>query len=256
MTPILFSFGPLKIYTLSLFLVLAFLWGGFVINKKAREYHIGDIEIYDGLVIAMVVTAICAKILDLFNLSELGIIGLWLGVFLASLMLSKKENIKLFTVMDIYSLGATLALSWWSMGLFWSGSLGGRMINLTVVGAGAERIIPVELLISLLFAIAFVWLWKVEKVYRTFTWYRGRKSSANTGFVFGTALAIFGVVSLFGFLMTRQVSIIFWLQAIIALVFGIVIVYLRSGRVLRGDLKSIGEFVREKSRHKKRISVD
>lgn len=228
---ILFNFGPVKVYTLSLFLVLAFFWAGFVVSKKGVEYHLKETAVYDALVVALLVSGVIAKGLSWLEMAEFSQIGVWIGMVGAGLFLARKEEVKLFTVLDIFSLGLIMALSWWGIGRYWSGSLAGKMIG--------EWVVPVELVAAGLFLLAFVCLWRLEQNYRTLSWYRGRRSVANTGFIFGLALGIYGVVGLIETWLSDVVKNWQWVSGGIFIILGLMIVYWRSGRNLRSDLRPI-----------------
>lgn len=233
--PVLVDFGVIKIYTMSMFVVLAFLWAGFVVNKKAREYHIGEVEIYDGGVISLITVWALDKLFVYFSLQNLSLLGLWVAVLIGAVIVAKRENVNLFTVFDLFSIGLMMALAWWSLGLFWSGGLVGRV-----------RMLPVELVSALLYLMGFIFLWLVEGKYRTFPWYRGRRSAANTGFLFGSALAIFGIVVMAGELLSKAVIRERLFIGVLGMVMGVFVIYLRSERVLKQDLMAMVDKVRRR----------
>ena len=233
MMPVLVDFGVIKIYTMSVFVVLAFLWAGFVVSKKAREYHLGEVEIYDGGVISLITIWVFDKLLVYFSLQNLSLLGLWAAVLIGAVIVAKRENANLFTVFDLFSMGLMMALAWWSLGLFWSGTPVGR-----------QRFVPVELLSGVMYLMGFIFLWLVEGKYRTFPWYRGRRSSANTGFLFGSALTIFGIVVMTGELMSKVVTRERLFLSVLGMVMGVFVIYLRSERVLKQDLRAMVDKVR------------
>lgn len=53
MLPVLFSFGPIKVYTFGVFLVLAFFWGSFFLWKLVRLTVYKEEEIFDGLFLSL-----------------------------------------------------------------------------------------------------------------------------------------------------------------------------------------------------------
>lgn len=247
MTPVLLSLGPLKLYTLSLFLVAAFLWGGFVISKKAREYHVDEMQIYDGIVLSLFVGGGLAKLMEVVKLSELSFLGLWLGVVIAGIILTKKEEIRLFTILDIFSLGVLMAMSWWKVGEFWAGELRGRVVaGPWGLPFGEMRVFPVELLVAVLYLIAFVYAWRLERVYRTLSWYRGKKSSANTGFILGVALIMSGLINLVGSVLSQGVRAFVWFEMSFFIMAGMVVIYKRSGRKIRSDWRFLASKLTKK----------
>lgn len=53
MLPVLFSLGPIKIYTFGVFLVLAFFWGSFLLWKNIRLTSFKEEDVFDGLFLAL-----------------------------------------------------------------------------------------------------------------------------------------------------------------------------------------------------------
>jgi len=53
MLPILFSLGPLKIYTFGIFLVLAFFWSSFLLWKNIRLTSYKEEEVFDGFFLSL-----------------------------------------------------------------------------------------------------------------------------------------------------------------------------------------------------------
>lgn len=88
---------------------------------------------------------------------------------------------------------------------------------------------------SLCYLILFIFLSRLEKQYRTFLWYRAKRRSAQTGFVFATFLIGFGFLgATLGWLQPAAIMIagvgIDPLLKLLVGASGIVILYLRSGR--------------------------
>ena len=47
MTGVLIKVGQFPVYTMSFFIVVAFLWFGFVVYKKGLEYHYKEETLFD-----------------------------------------------------------------------------------------------------------------------------------------------------------------------------------------------------------------
>ncbi len=237
--PVLLDLGTVKIYSSGLFAVLSFLWGIFVVSKKAREEHLSLATVYDSGVIsllAVVVIMRAAFFLGLRNASiEIGLIG---GVLTGATFLSFREERKLFDVLDLMVLGGILALAWEYLGFFWSGAAR-IFLYIGNFGFAIDRF----LLLALYFLTGFLILWRLETIYRTFMWYRAGKSSAKSGFVVGTALFLVGLRFLI--LPGSLVGVVFgWVMV----VGSIILIYLRSGRKIGNDLRQSYKSLRRHNR--------
>ncbi|MBI1872137.1 hypothetical protein HYS10_01825, partial [Candidatus Collierbacteria bacterium] len=90
--------------------------------------------------------------------------------------------------------------------------------------------LPKGLLLGLILLVCFVWLWRLEREYRTFEWYRYRKTQARSGFIFGSFLILFGVaIGVFGQ----------FVLGILMLILGVIFIYYRSGRTLSIDIRNL-----------------
>lgn len=235
--------GQLPVYTLSLFVVMSFLWFGFVVYKKGVEYHIRDESLFDLIILSGLLGWIFARFgfvianLSIFSQNWLRIIlvsaypgysflGLFLGIVLADLLLSYRGEIKTYEGLDLLGLGFPAAASIWYLGLVFSG-------HISFVWH-----LPKELLLALCFLVAFVWLWKMEREYRTFEWYRFRKTQARSGFIFGAFLCFLGLILVASSLVVKINVVDLGIGAMF-IVFGCVFVYWRSGRSLSHDVKAL-----------------
>jgi len=242
MDGILTSVGQFPIYTQSLFVVLAFLWFGFVVYKKGVEYHYKDESLLDLVILSGILGWIMARLffvifnLALFKQNWLRIIllteypgysfvGLLVGVVLAVLLLSYSGVVKKHEALDLIGLGLPSAMAIGEAGLVFGGSA-------TLVWQ-----LPREILMALLFLLGFVWLWRLEGEYRTFEWYRYRKTQAKSGFIFGSFLVLSGlVIGGFGVISGRVGELII---GGLMVILGAAYVYRRSGRSLSTDLSNL-----------------
>ncbi len=248
MNGVLLKVGQFPVYTLSFFVVLGFLWFGFVVYKKGLEYHYRDESLFDLVIMASVFGWILARLgyvllnLDIFSQNFLRVIlltdypgynfvGLLLGVVLASFLLSRQGELKFYEGLDLSGLGLMAALAIEQIGVVIAGA--GEGVKL-----GSLGLAPKELGSALVFLLCFVWLWRLEREYRTFNWYRYRRTQARSGFVFGMYLVFLGLtLALFSFV--PKLAEMTLILGIASLVLGAIFIYWRSGRVLAHDVKTL-----------------
>lgn len=231
MNDILFSVEGVRVYTLSAFVFLAFLWFGFVFYKKAIEYHKAEETVLDlillmgfsGLVISRIGFSVTR--LDWFSGHWMRIFfikeypgfsgwGALLGSLLALMVVLVRRKEEIFDWLDMVSLGlaAGIPIVYAARGLLGYGGLA----------------------MGLAMSLWFVYLWWVEGEYRTFEWYRYRKTQAKTGFITGMLVFGWGGISLLLGGILRDLSL--WPVDVSLVVLGPVLVYIRSGRSLNKDL--------------------
>lgn len=193
------SLGWVQVYLFSLIILFAFLWFGFVFFKKAKESRVDDELSLDTILLAGLLAAVMARVvfmlgnLDVFGGSWIrgvflkeypGMSGLGavLGLVLAILIVVKKTKEKVFDWLDLASLALAAALPVVEAGRLVAGQGGMIWGKVPEMGVGA-----------LLLLILFWFLWRVEKEYRTFEWYRQHKTQANSGFVTAGLMLGYGV---------------------------------------------------------------
>lgn len=232
------ALSGLSIYTLGLVVVFCFFWGSFVFYKKGIESHFEENTLFDLIVLSAFWSFIFGRIFFfLSNFSSFA--GHWTRIFLlvnfpgvdrwgglfgvvASVFFwVKKKKGKYFDYFDFVVLGYLSAISY-----YW---LGVNFINFYWQ----------NILLAVFNFLAFLVFWKLEKSYRLISWYRGNKTFARSGFVTG-----FGVVVIsFGYLLElaifRQMNSLAMLWFGILLILGLAIVYIRSGRLLVDDIKTL-----------------
>jgi len=139
MLPILFSIGPVKIYTFGVFLVLAFFWGSFLLWKLIRLTAFKEEEIFDGLFWALASGIFFGRLFYIIlNFSEFGfsflrfilingypgfsLYGFFFGGFLGLLIFTLVKKIKFFLLIDYFIAPLFLALGFGKLGSFFSGA--------------------------------------------------------------------------------------------------------------------------------------
>lgn len=255
MFPILFSIGSFEFRTITVFVLLSLFFSSFIFWRKGREEHYSQADIFDGFVLATLVGIVVARgIFILFSISYIGFnLIRWFdianfpgfnsiaGLAAAALFLyrySVKNKWDAFEVLDFWVTSVALGLSISSIGSFFNGTGYGFATSMpwgVVFPQLIEPHHPVQIYFAIFYAALFVYLSKVEYSYRTFTWYRFGKKTAQTGFLTSAFLIL---VSLFTFIFSffkpatlEFVGINFdmVLSLLVALI-GVVLLYVRSGR--------------------------
>lgn len=263
MFPVLFSLGPLTVYTFGLFALLSLFFGSFILWKRGKEANLLEEEIFDSLVFVAISGLVSARVafivfhferfgfsvlswLSFFRYPGLSFYGGLIGGLLALWLVCRRKDWSFFDISDIAVTGLSLAQAIGWVGAFFSGMGVGRSVSrfgLVFVGFTEPRF-PVQLVWIVGFSFIFIFLWKVENRYRTFDWYRGRKTVVQTGFQTFSYLIGFGILQL---LVASVVeSKVYWLYipteilvGLISVVVGSVGLYLRSGRELSDDKESL-----------------
>lgn len=232
MSEVLVNFGKFSVYTLSLSVVLAYFWYSFVVYKKGLEYRYAPESLLDLAVLSGLFgwlgsrLAFVATHLPTFQVNWLRVfllsaypgydyLGLLVGLVVGVSLLSRRGEVKLSDGVDLVGLGLPAAIAFERLGRVFSGQ--------TTLVFG----LPIEIFQVFLFLLIFVWLWKLEGEYRTFEWYRFRKTQAKSGFIFGMFLFLSGIVIGFNSILLGVVSVLV----------GVVVIYRQSGRSLDYDVK-------------------
>lgn len=222
----------MTVYILSLSVVLAYFWYSFVVYKKGLEYRYAPESLLDLAVLSGVFAWLGARLSFVlfhwatFEANWLRVFlllaypgydyfGLLVGLVVGVAWLARRGEIKLSDGSDLVGLGLSGAIAFERLGRVFSGQV-------TLVFG-----VPAEILQAFLFLLIFVWLWKLEGEYRTFEWYRFRKTQAKSGFIFGAFLFLSGIVIGFNSVQLGVASILV----------GIAVVYNQSGRSLSYDVK-------------------
>lgn len=228
------------IYGYSLVLALSFLWGAFIFYKKANEAHFDDLAVLDTVVLSGFWSLVfgrivfvflhlgtfwnnLARVLFLRNYPGLDHWGLLLGLLTVIWYMARKSSRKFFDWMDLVAMSVVSA-----MGIFFAG--------LTILNFTWQTGV-----ISIVSALMFIYLWRAERSYRIYNWYKNRRTEARPGYLTGVSLSFYGLI---GMVMSYiSVPRLLWAIIVNGLLFvsGFVLVYIRSGRVLSDDLKFISK---------------
>jgi len=228
----------IPVYGFGLLAVIAYLWGSFVFFKKANESNFENRSILDsvvlsafwGFIVGRVVFAILnmgmfgnhlSRLFLLTNYPGFDRFGVIFGVAFGLWLCLRKIKVKFMDWFDLTALGISAGTA-----IFLAG--------LAILAFMWQYIV-----LALIYLFVFIYFWNVEERYRTFDWYRNNKTSARSGFVAGFSISLWGLL----FLVEKiLIGNYFWpvgLWSGILFVGGLVLVYIRSGRIVTEDLKNI-----------------
>lgn len=240
----LFRVNSYVVYSFSLLTVVSFLWGSFVFYKKAIESHFEEFPVLDTIVFVAFWSFIWGRLV--FFLTNWGIFkdhwsrifflkdypgishwGLVIGIFFGLFLSLRYLKVKYVDWLDLVMLGLIGALP--------------------VFFAGLALILFkwFYLVMAVVLALAFGFFWKAENEYRTYSWYRYKKTQAKSGFLSGSGMIVFGLVTIIDQLFSSKTVLEMAIGACL-IVAGIVLVYIRSGRTVKEDIKLISNYGRKK----------
>ena len=257
MFPVLFSFGPVTIYSFGVFCVLAFLLTAFVFWRKGKEEHYAEDELLDAFLISLFWGIIASRIgfialhFSVFNFNLwqwfdiFGAPGFipFFGVVVALVSLyrfAKNQKWNMYEILDFASLSLALGYAVLWLGAFFNGSGFGNPTTLPIgmtFPLVFEKYHPTQLYGFIIYLLLFTFLSWAEVRYRTFEWYRSTKHSAQTGFLFAVFCMVYGLAGIgLGAIMPAQIII----RGIpldlpirgIIFAYGLLLLYVRSGRSL------------------------
>lgn len=256
MWPVIFSLGRFELRTISIFLFLAFFFGGYIFWRRGKEEHYSETDLFDGFLLSLLFGFILGRLTFIFlNIEQLGInLVKWLDffsypgvnskiLFLAAgvylYRFSIKKHWDVFEVLD-FAVGAfSFSQFFIWLGLFLDGSGFGTKTDLPIgmIFPGVfEKYHPVQLYYLVFYLLLFIYLVRVEYKYRTYIWYRHGKKTAQTGFLtsmFFIFSGLFGlIVSFFSLpsLVINGVRLDYFLS-LLAFLFGLLLLGIRSGRI-------------------------
>lgn len=228
----------IPIYGFGLLSVFAFLWGSYVFFKKANESHFNDKMILDSVVLSAFWGFIVGRLF--FTITNIGMFwNHWSRIFL----LTNYPGLDRFGVVAGVALGLWLCIrknkekyiDWFDFMAL--GIVSGTSIFLA--GLSVIAFVWQYVVLTFLFLAVFIFLWNVEDRYRTFGWYRNNKTSARSGFITGFSVSVVGLLYLAEKLLTESYVFTVGVWSGLLFVGGLLIVYIRSGRVFSDDIKTI-----------------
>jgi phosphatidylglycerol---prolipoprotein diacylglyceryl transferase len=255
MFPVLFSLGPITISTFGVFLALSFLMTGYIFWRRGKEEHYNEEELFDTFLLALIWGILWSRIAFIgLNFSHFGfnplkwfnifgwpgtipVVGLVMGAWFLYRQ-AEKQRWNAFEILDYLALATSLGTTILWIGLFFAGSHFGNPTSLPwgVTFAGVfDKRHPTQLYAAVLFGLLFILLSWLEPRYRLFEWYRDKKHSAQTGFIFALFCIGYGLIGAgLSFLMPPQLKVMgisLDLPVRVAIfLFGFITLYRRSGR--------------------------
>lgn len=263
MLPVLASLGSITLYTFGAFISASLFFASFIVWKRGREANLSDEEIFDGVIAVALTGLVGARLayillhFDRFGLAPLAwasflripgmfLIGGLLGGGFTLYLISRRKRWPFYTMSDIAVTGLSLGQSIGWLGAFGSGFGVGKTSmrwGLTFPGYGEPRF-PAQFLWVVGYFVLFLFLWKVEDRYRTFEWYKAKRAEARNGFLSFSYLSAFGILTLLR-PMVLDVEV-YWLgipraaiAGVLLTIAGIVGLFIRSGRSLPQDFRSV-----------------
>ncbi|MCB9813613.1 MAG: prolipoprotein diacylglyceryl transferase [Pseudomonadales bacterium] len=255
MFPVLFSIGPVTLRTMSLFVILSFFVSSFIFWRKGREEHYKIIELFDSFILSTVVGLSLARLAHiLLNFDQFGLdilkwfdfinfsgINLIVGIVAASIYIyqfSLKKKWDAFEVLDFWVTSISLGISVNFVGLFFEGVGYGNATQLPW-GVVFPQLIdphhPAQLYSAIFYLLLYFYLSRIEYSYRTISWYRHGKKTAQTGFLVSTFLIITAIYN-FLIIFLRPTNLAFFginfdlVISVALFIFGLSILFYRSGR--------------------------
>jgi len=256
MLPILFELPFFKLKSLTLLAFLAVFFSAFAFWRKGKEEHYNTFEIFDAFILSGLFGFLIGRLVfvishwgAVFSQNIFNIVNIIdkpgnepLIVLAAAVWFLYRHAVKAkwdaFEILDFYVTAISLGMIFIYAGFFLDGSYGGIFTKLPwgiIVPGTFEKTHPAQLYSMIYYLFAYFYLSRMEYVYRTLEWYRSGKKTAQSGFLFSTFLiftAIFhlitGPIRLPGIFVGGMILDYFIYLAM--LIFGLVLLYIRSGR--------------------------
>ena len=255
MFPVLLKLGPVVIYTSSIFMIIAFFASTYVFWRKGKEEHYAEEELLDGYFISVLFALLWSRVgYIVLHLGDFGLQPLnWLDVFnhpgftpivgtiaavLSLYRFAQKQKWDEFEILDFGSLALSLVIAILWLGNFFAGA---ELGTPTALPWGVQfphlfdKRHPVQLYGFVLYLFVFIYLFWVESRYRTFEWYRAKKDSAQSGFLFAMFCIFTGVFGLLLWLFSSSQVVFFGVPIepilrVVLIIYGLVVLFRRSGR--------------------------
>lgn len=242
MLPVVFSIGPITLYSFAFLLAVAYFLAAFIAWRRLKELGLDEEKVIDFIILAAIFGLGFSKLF--FFLEEQNFAGLsfWGGIAGATVVLfwfAKKEKWDLWQIADeiTFSLLPLAVLA--QVGAFLDGSTTGRPTNMPwgiYFPGNLLRTQPVSLFSAVAFFLIWLFLLRIERRWRIWPWYK----SKNNGLV---SLLFLGLAFWGNFLVAFwRSSKLYWywseigLSLILAVTAGVVL-YRRSGRNFKEDLR-------------------
>lgn len=256
MHPVLFSIGPLVIYTFGVFLAVAVTFGSFAVWKYGKISGFPDEKILDAITVVLLFGFLFSRLFYIFlhfgsygfeigkwvlflRYPGLSYIGAFIGGFFALCAFSYFYKLAVFSLLDVFSLGLVLGKVFGDLGCFLNGCEVGVKTSYpwgTAVAGFLGARHPVSVYDSLLNLVFFLFL--VNVFFRVKNWTRQR-----SGLVFLILLLLYGLSSVaLEFFRENTLYFVGYKLGFVGggslVIVSLCLLYLRVGRSLRRDLKT------------------
>lgn len=254
MFPIIFSLGPITLYTFNIFLILGAMGGAFLFWKRTHTEHFEDDEVFDVMIISSVMALVISRIAYIvFHLTTIFmdtkewiaaltkpgfdeftalVAGLWYVWFL-----SKRKKWDAYELADFAAVSVCFLLIFIWVGRFFAGTFLGDVTTLPI-GVTFPNVFdsrhPSQLYFAGAFLIIFMILLLLEGRYRFFQWYRAGRHTANSGFVLSIFLFSYGALRLGMAIVDLQQLVIMGVRIdlflyLLMMFYGVGLLFMRSG---------------------------
>ena len=253
--PFLLKLGPFSVTTLGVMICFGFFTALFILYRKAQEEHLSEDLVMDVAMVSIVSSLLGGRIFfglvngfglngwDYFRILAKPGFSLWgilIGILLTTIIITNRNKIDFFKMGDIMVLAAPIFQIFIAIGRYLDGSSVGSTLALGWFG---QKIVfthqPALYEIIFLIVLSFV-LNKLVQEYRTFSWYKGKKGDAKTGFI--TMSYLLGISCFYPLstLVARSVNNPRWIEFAFGGLFlsgSLLCLYLRSGLLEAENIK-------------------
>lgn len=190
MHPILLSIGPFHIFSIGVFLILAWCAFSFILWKLLREQAVSEEIIFDITFYSTIVGLVSARIgfalihPELFSNALVKIPAVWVqpglsiysglvGFMLTLIWLSRRRHARVGIVLDSLALALPISFILGAVGTLLDGSELGRRTSLpwAVTYSGQQiRRHPLGLYEIIIFFLLFCLIWRIQKLAQKYEW--------------------------------------------------------------------------------------
>ena len=224
MLPVLFSAGPVTFYTFGFFLAVGFFLAAFIVWRRLKDLGFKEEKIIDGIIVSTAAGLLVSRLVGtsfghwflVGQSSGFSFLGGLAGVILGLFWFCRRQKWDFWRVADEAAFGILPFFFLAQLGAFFDGTGQGRPTNMPwgiFFPGSLVRRHPISLLMAIFLFLIWVFLLKIERQWRTWSWYK----SQAPGFIF---LAFLGLVFLANFLLAflKENSLYFyWLEIALSL---------------------------------------
>lgn len=242
MLPILISVGPIKIYSMGVFLFLGLFAGLYWWWKIGRDEHWEETQLFDSYFLSLFTFLMGGRVIYVLSHPDLhhawkawaifaypGIS--WVGgIIIATItmwLFSRRVQWEAWKMLDAWATVLTTIMFVASIGAILNGSNPGKIVSWGLAYPGSiEKHIPVDIWFFLWSLFSFAIVSRVRKYFRFYSWYKRDASVAKDGLAALILILLAGVYFLVAGIIDAN---IYYNGAVLILIAGCMIV-LRSGK--------------------------